>query len=69
MWSFKQTDGCQAYSHTQQASTVMLQCKILIMKFCVVVNRTGACAITIDKVSPLYHEILDLYPPTIRHNP
>lgn len=54
--------GIKTHSHTQQTSTVMLQSKILIVESRGIVNGTRACAIAIDKVSPLYHEILDLYP-------
>lgn len=40
----------------------MLYAEIFIMKSWGVVNGIRACAIAIDKVSPLYHEILDLCP-------
>ena len=38
----------------------MLQGEIFIWKPCCPVDRTGSCTIAVDKISSLYHEILDL---------
>lgn len=40
----------------------MLECKVLVRKAGSTVDATGPCPIAFDKVSALYHEILDLVP-------
>jgi hypothetical protein len=48
------------YRHTQKTWAVMWQRKILVGKLGGAVNGAAACAIAIDEIATLNHEILDL---------
>ena len=53
-----QTDG--TYGHAQQTRGVMLEGKVFIGEGFRAVNGSTACAITIEEVTALNHEVLDL---------
>lgn len=53
-------EGC-TYCHGEQPWLVMLQSKALVGKLFCPVYGSGARAITIDEISALEHEVLDLY--------
>ena len=48
------------YSHTEQPSNIMFQLEILVGKGLRAVDAGAACAVAVEEVSALDHEVFDL---------